>query len=144
MSGIATEISPAELVQDVLLRLCEPGFAPGGIVTGPATDAQQQAGVVSLTQAGLPVVERYSPIVWMRCQVRCLAPTLDLADRLGWAVQRNLEGLPNRVVARMASTDRRYLVHLSSVTAGPSEHYDSPETWEALLFAELMIGTEPL
>lgn len=144
MSGPLDEISPAELVQDILTRLGEPNYAPGGIVVGPLTDAAQQAGGVSITQAGLPNVERYVPIQWMRCQIRALAPTLDLADRLGQATQRNLHNMPNRVVARMASTDRRYLIHLSAVTAGPSQHYDSPETWESLLFAEIMIGTIPL
>lgn len=143
MSDVS-EISPAELVRDMLVRLGEPDFVPGGIVVGPLTDEQQQAGALGITQAGLPTVEKYTPIIWMRCQVRCMAPTLEQADRLGFWTQRQLHRMPNRVAARMASTDKRYLVHLSAVTAGPSEHYDSPETWEALVFAELMIGSEPL
>jgi hypothetical protein len=49
-----------------------------------------------------------------------------------------------RVVAYQASTGERYLVHLVNVTAGPSMHYDSPETWETLLFAELMIAATPI
>ena len=138
-----TEISPAELVRDVLVRLGWPDVAPGGVVVGPATDAQQQLGVVSIVQAGLPQIEDYSPLQWMRAQVRCLAGTLDAADRISFAVQRELHGR-DRTIARMASTDQRYLVHQIRVTAGPSNHYDSQGTWEALLFAELMIGTEPL
>lgn len=137
------EISPAELVADVLRRLGFPDIAPAGIVVGPTTDAQQQAGVVSLTAAGLPTIERYLPLQWMRCQVRVLAGTLVDSDRIAQAVQRDLHGRV-RTIARMASTDQRYLLHLSNVTAGPSMHYDSPETWENLLFAEILIGTEAL
>lgn len=145
MSGPVGEVSPAEIVQYILTTYGEADFAPGGIIVGPATDVQQQAGVVSLTQAGLPVVERYVPsLLWMRCQVRCLAPTLDLADRLGRAVQRVLDTLPNRVLGYQASTDEWYLLHLSQTTAGPSHHYDSPETWESLLFAELMLSATPV
>jgi hypothetical protein len=139
----ATVISPAELVADVLNRLSDPGLAPAGAIVGPATDAQQQAGVVSITQAGLPVVELYAPIVHMRAQVRCLAGTLDLADKLAQRVQLALHG-KNRLVGRMASTDTRYLIHSMIVNAGPSAHYDSPETWESLMFVHMIIGTEPL
>ena len=136
-------ISPAELLADTLNRLAVPGFAPAGAVVGPASDAQQQAGVVEMVEAGLPTVERYAPIQWMRAQLRCLAPTLSEADTIAHRVQVELHGKV-RIVARMASTDHRYLIHLCNITAGPSQHYDTPETWESLLFAELMIGTEPL
>lgn len=138
-----SEISPAELVADVLNRLSEPDLAPGGVVVGPATDAEQQAGVVSVMAAGLPQVERYVRVQWLRAQVRCLAPTLAEADEIAHRVNAALHGR-NRTIARMASTDRRYLIHLSNVTSGPSMHYDSPETWETLLFVEIMIGTQPI
>ena len=136
-------LSPAELAADILNRLSVPGFAPAGAVVGPASDAQQQLGVVSVVAAGLPMVEKYSTEQWLRAQMRCLAPTLELADTISQRVYERLQGQV-RIVARMASTDHRYLVHLCNVTAGPSMHYDSPETWETLLFAELMISTVPL
>lgn len=136
-------ISPAELAADILNRLSVPGFAPSGAVVGPASDIQQQAGVVSVVAAGLPVVEKYLPEQWLRAQMRCLAPVLAEAEAISQRVFERLNGQV-RVVARMASTDHRYLVHLCNVTAGPSMHYDSPETWETLLFAELCISTEPL
>lgn len=137
------EISPAEITRDVLRRWCDPDIAPEGVVVGPADDDMQQGGVVSITPAGLPKPELYTPLQWMRCQIRCLAGTLDLAETIGQAVQRDLHGR-GRTRARMASTDRWYLVHLINVVAGPSAHYDSPETWETLLFAEVLIGTQPV
>jgi len=135
------EISPAELVKDVLDRWGDPDIAPAGVIVGPASDAMQQAGVVSIMAAGLPVVEKYTPIQWCKAQIRCLAGTLDQADTIAQAVQRDLHGVV-RKRARMKSTDRWYLVHSAYVTAGPSMHYDSPATWETLLFAEVMISTE--
>lgn len=135
-------ISPAELVADILKRLGWTGLE-WKVVIGPATDAQQQSGVVSVVAAGLPRVELYTPVTWLRAQMRCLHPTLEGADTIAHTVQRDLHQR-GRTVARMASTDRRYLIHLCNVTVGPSMHYDSPETWETLLFAELMIGAESL
>lgn len=143
MSDASDTISPAELAGDILRRLGPPGLAPAGVVTGPANDDQQQRGVISIMQAGLPTIELYTPVQWMRCQIRCLAGTLAEADQISFGVNAFLHGR-GRTVGRMASTDHRYLVHMINVVAGPSMHYDSPETWETLLFAELMIGTDPL
>ena len=140
---LSSPISPAELVADVLQRLGRPDIAPMGVVVGPATNAQQQGGVVQMSQAGLPAVERYVPAQWMRCQIRCLAGTLEEADQIAQKVQQSLHG-KQRVIARMASTDHRYLIHLLNITSGPSMHYDSAQTWEELLFAEIMIGTDPI
>lgn len=137
------DISPAEIVKDILERWGNPDLSPSGIVIGPADDVMQQAGVVSVTPAGLPIVELYIPVQWMRAQVRCLAGTLDQAESIGQGVQRDLHQR-GRTRARMASTDKWYLVHLCNVVAGPSAHYDSPETWETLLFAELAIGNQPI
>jgi hypothetical protein len=136
-------ISPAELVKDILDRLCLPGIAPAGIIVGPATDEQQQAGVVQIMQAGLPVVELYVPVQHMRCQLRCLTGQLGQADTISFRVQSQLHQR-KRTIGRMKSTDQRFLIHLCNITSGPSMHYDSSETWETLLFAELMIGTQPL
>ena len=134
------EISPAEIVADMLVRWGDPAV---DVVIGPTNDEQQQAGVVGITSAGLPQVEKYVPTHWLRAQVRCLAPSLAMADTIGQSVQRDLHGR-YRTRARMASTGQWYLVHLSNITAGPSMHYDGPETWEILLFAEIMIATEAL
>lgn len=143
MTELLDTVSPAELVADVLNRLGRPDMATHGAVVGPANNAQQQEGVIQMVAAGLPVVERYTPVQWMRCQMRCLAGSLDHADTISQRVMNELNG-KQRVIARMASTNRRYLVHLMTVTAGPSMHFDSSETWETLVFAEIMIGTEPI
>ena len=143
MSLTLDELSPAEIAADMLSRWGDPDLAPSGVVVGPANDAAQQSGVVSVVAGGLPSIEKYVPVQWLRAQFRCLAPTLESADRIAQGVMRDMNGKV-RKRCRMASTDRWYLVHLSNVTAGPSMHYDSPETYETLLFAELMIGTDPL
>lgn len=138
-------ISPAELVADIINRLGVPGEIPAGAVVGPANHDQQQAGVASIMAGGLPTIEKYTPLQWHRTQIRCLAPTLAEADRISQAVFRQIGGdSPVRLVAYQASTGDRYLVHLINVTAGPSMHYDSIETYETLLFAELMIGSDPV
>lgn len=137
------EISPAELVADLLNRWGDPEIAPAGVIVGPTNNPQQQAGVISVTAAGMPSVSKYTPTQWMRAQVRCLAGDLSLAESIAQGVLRDLNGQV-RLRCRMRSTDQWYLVHLANVTAGPSMHYDSPETWETLLFAEIMLGTEPV
>jgi hypothetical protein len=140
---VETPVSPAELAADILNRLGPPDLAAHGAVVGPATDVQQQEGVIQLVAAGLPVLEKYVDVQWMRCQMRCLAATLDMAETISQKVYTEMNGR-GRTIGRMASTDQRYLIHLVNITAGPSMHYDSPETWETLLFAELMIGTQPI
>jgi len=142
VSGTLDEVSPAELTADVLKRLSLTGL-DWDVVVGPANNEQQQAGVVSIMAAGLPVMERYTPTQWMRAQCRCLHGSLAEAEKIGQAVYRDLNAR-GRVVGRMASTDQRYLIHLINVQAGPSMHFDSIETWEVLVFAELYIGTDPL
>ena len=145
MSGALPEqeVSPAELMLDVLERKLHPNVAPGGIVVGPASDAQQQAGVVSIVDAGLPRLERYQSLVWDRAQMRCIAPTLASADKIARGVQFALH-MQGRIIARMESTGDKYLVHLVNIIAGPSMHFDSPETLETLIFAEMLVGTEPV
>lgn len=142
MSTLA-ELSPAEIGADLLIRWGDQDVAPAGVVIGPTNDTQQQQGVVAFMSAGLPQVEKYASIQWMRAQVRCLAPTLAKADAIAQSVQLSIHGLVRRK-ARMASSGEWYLVHLCNVTAGPSMHFDSPETWETLLFAEMMISNDPL
>lgn len=137
------ELSPPEIVGDLISRWGMPGVAPGGVVIGPADDPAQQGGVIQMVSAGLPDIEHYARLQWSRAQVRVLAGTLAKADLIAQNVQRDIHGLV-RKRARQASTDSWYLVHLCNITAGPSQHYDSEFTWEVLLFAEILIGTDPL
>lgn len=137
------EVSPAELAADIINRLALPGMAPAGAVVGPTNDVQNQAGVISCMASGLPVVDIYSPVQWMRCQMRCLSGTLGEAELISQRAYRQFNG-QNRLICYQSSTAQRYLVHATRVTQGVSMHYDSPETWEALLHAELLISTDPL
>lgn len=136
-------ISPAELMETLLGPLVPSDVAPAGVVVGPANDAQQQAGVVSIVDAGMPMVERYVRVTWVRSQFRCLAGTLEQADRIARTVQGALNQT-GRTLVLQPSSGETYLIHLITVDAGPSMHFDSPETWETLLFAEVMIGTDPV
>jgi len=147
MTDITAPISPAELVGDLITRY---GTISGltlpsteqvpAVVIGAATDAQQQGGVVQLMAAGLPVIEKYLPLQWHRAQIRCLGPDLDTSDFLAQTVFADINGLVRKLVYQ-ASNDSWYLMHLCNVTAGPSMHYDTEETKESLLFAEILLAT---
>jgi hypothetical protein len=126
---------------DVLNRL---GGLSVPTIVGPANDAQQQSGIISAMAAGLPRPDLYSPLQWSRVQLRCLGPTLDVVDDVSQNVYIFLHTLGNRTVGHMASTDKDYLIHVMNPSAGPSQHFTSPETWEALIFIEMMIGTDPI
>ena len=142
-------ISPAELTADLIRRygsaITNEGY---DLVVGPATDAQQQNGVVSLMAAGLPLIEKYAPLQWHRSQARCIAGDLITADIIAQLVQRDTHGVIRKLCFQKPKaeypedTGRWFLIHMANITAGPSHHYDSPETWESLLFIEMMIGTD--
>jgi hypothetical protein len=150
MTEIVAPISPAELVGDLITRY---GGTVGNtlpstgkevsLVVGAATDTQQQAGVISLVAAGLPIIEKYIPLQWTRAQIRCLGPDLDTADFLSQCVQRDIHGVV-RKLCYQASRDEWFLIHLCNITAGPSMHFDTPETQETLLFAEILLATDPV
>lgn len=108
---------------------------------GPLNDAEQQEGAVSIMAAGMPVVELYSPLVSVRPQFRCVAGTLKKANDMALAIQL---GLPSgRQIVQQLDGDS-YLVHRVNIDAGPSMHFDSEETWETLLFGEVLFGTVPV
>ena len=136
-------VNPAELLRHFLGGVVDPELAPGGVVVGPASDAQQQSGVVSIVHAGRPRDSLYTATKWARLNVRCVARTLFDASRLGHHVYLLLEGRGRTLVAQ-PSTGEEYLVHLFNMAAGPSDHYDSPETWESLLVVEMLVGTDPV
>lgn len=136
-------ISPAELVMNLLETELDAQYAPGGIIVGPLNDAQQQAGAIQLVDAGMPRQEMYAPVVWDKVQIRCIAHSLAQADTMARAVFAVLNQ-HGRAIAEMVSTGDRYLIHTINIIAGPSMHYDTPETHETLLFAEVMIGLDPV
>lgn len=136
-------VSPAELTEDIINRLFGPVVAPAGAVVGPTNNEQQQAGVISVMAAGLPVLEKYNPTQWVRAQLRCLAGTHADAEVIGQRLYNYVNGQV-RIIGRMKSTDQRFLILLLNITAGPSMHYDSDATAEVLLFAEILLSTDPL
>lgn len=127
------------LLNEVDTRLVK-GQPP--VVVGPATNEQQQAGVISVTDSGPLRSERYIPVVYPRLQIRCMAHDVSVSDRIGWHVYDILHNRHRQVVTD--STDMSWLVHRTEVLSGPSLHYDSQATWEQLLFVETMIGREPV
>jgi len=142
-SGMAAPVSPSELLKSVLDQELPSELIPQGVVIGSASDAQIQGGCISLMDAGQPQREAYLPLVSVRAQIRCLAPTLDHIDRIARGVYDRLDQR-GRVVAIQRSTDEEYLIHRINVAVGPSFHRDSEENWESLLFAELLIGLDPV
>jgi hypothetical protein len=141
--GVNPDLSPAELMM-ALINGADPSYDLPLAIVGPANDSQQQVGVISIIDAGLPVQRRDNlPIVWVRSQFRCLAGTVSDAERIGRRLASFLDGHVRTAVIQ-ESTEQTYLIHGTEVSAGPSMHFDTPETWEALLFTESMIGTEPI
>jgi hypothetical protein len=135
-------MSPVALLK-AMLESSIGADAPGGVVIGPATDAKQQLGVIQLMAAGLPKEEQYAPLLWQRVQVRCVGPTLLVAEVIAGLILLRLNNT-SRATVPQASTNKTWLVHSLRVIGGPSMHFDTPETWETLLFAELMVGTQPV
>ena len=142
-AGIAAPVSPTELLKSILDQEIPTELIPGGVIVGSCTDAAIQAGCVSLMDAGQPRRERYLPLVSVRAQIRCLAPTLDHIDRIARGVYDRLDQR-GRIVAVLRSTGEEYLIHRVNLEVGPSFHRDSAENWEALLFAEMLIGLDPV
>lgn len=135
-------ISPAELLRDFLRTNVNPEILdPDNIVIGPATEDQIKDGCVELVNAGMPK-EEPPLLVWIRAQIRSVAPTLYRADVIGQHV-REVAHYKNRITAR-DHLGRQYLIHSVKVVAGPSHHWDSAVTWETLQFAEMMVGTQAL
>lgn len=136
-------ISVCEIVKHFLEENLDVEVFPGGVYVGPAGDDDQQLGCISLVEAGQSERELYLPIISARIQVRCVARTLEHVERMGRTCYLLLNDV-NREVGHQPSTNQNFLIHLMSVVAGPSTHFDSPETWENLLFVAVMIGTQPI
>src|SRR6185503_15534824 len=136
-------VSPSELVMALLETYMTAGVAPGGIFTGPADDEAQQLGCVQLTAAGMTRQEMYLPLGRVRAQLRCVGPSLDITDKIAWDIYVTV-GKTSRVEVDQASTGDTYLIHNVNVIAGPSQHYDTMETWESLVFLEVMFGLQPV
>lgn len=119
------------------------GDLPGGVFVGPANNTAQQSGCVQLMSAGLGRKEAYLPLQWQRIQIRCVAGTMLAAESIAGLFMLRIDNR-NRITLSQASNGHDYLVHVISIEAGPSMHFDTPATWEVLLFAEMCVGTRPV
>ncbi len=143
MVALYPPLSPAELLKVYLRSSVNPlVIAPANVVVGALSHDQQQTGGVSVMNAGLPELESNLPLVWVRAQVRVLASRHEKQDE----ISRHLWELcsqKNRLVVA-DGYGRKWLIHVLNVVAGPSDHKDSEVTEEGLLFAHMMVGTEPI
>jgi hypothetical protein len=140
--GRSAVVSPAELLMIFLNEMMDVEIVPGGAVVGGATDPQQQAGCVSIMDAGDTKRELYAPLLWKRCQLRCMAPTLAKADAIGMHVEDLLNDQQNLEIDD--ALGRKWFVHGIYVATGTSHHVDSNETQENLLFANVTVGRDQI
>ena len=135
--------SPTECFKDLLERKIPEHEIPGGVVVGPLNHEQQQLGGVALALAGRPRVHE-AAVINARMSVRCVGPTLDVADRIAFVIDAAAQMLLFHRELAHQFNGMEYLVHFANVTAGPSHHRDSNATWEALMFVEMMMSLDPV
>lgn len=112
-----------------------------GVVGGPPTDDAAKGGVVSVVYTGPLNPNLYVDVIDARIQIRVLHRRLATAEQIAQTVMAAWHQVGRRTVLQ-ASNGHTYLVHLSNLVAGFSQHYDTQETWEYLGFAQFMIGTD--
>jgi hypothetical protein len=117
--------------------------ASGGVVVGPATNFQQENGVLQLSDAGIAGRELYTNTTRRRISIRCLAPTIDQSERLSCAVIEACHR-KRRIQQRLPSDGQIYLIIFMEVNGGPTLHRDSEVTWEMLVFVEMWVHTMPV
>lgn len=139
---MSSPLSPSELLREYIIdNWADPKGST--VVVGGATDEQQECGVIALADAGFAKAEKYAPLVWPRVQMRCVARTLERAEFIARQMYDLLHPVDNVQVIQPSSSDT-WVIKQITVGAGPSMHFDSKETWEVLLFAEMVIATNPV
>ena len=133
-------LSVPEIVRSLLSSVVD--VAPGGVVVGPASLDEQEAGCVALNEQGLGARTGNVPLVRHRMAARCLAPTLEQAERIASAVFDVLHQKGRRVAAQL-STGKKYLVHWTEVRGGPTAlEGEERGIWEEVVMIEALVGTE--
>ncbi len=118
--------------------------APGGVVVGPASEAQQKAGAIVLAEAGVSRLERDVPLLRMQLTARCIAATVSNTELIS-AVLYDVIHAKGRQVVSQESTGQSYLVHYTFITGGPVlAAGEIKNTWENVMTIEVMVGTEPV
>lgn len=134
---------PTELVKIFIEDNSDESVLPGGVFVGAAPDDAQQAGCVSLADAGSSKPEEENArLLWKRVQVRAMGPTLWKAERVGKHAFDLLR--QQRWLTITDSNGHTWMVHGIYITASPSQHVDSPETWEVLGFINITVGADPV
>jgi hypothetical protein len=133
--------SPAEIFKNLVIERTARDVVKH-VVVGPLSNAQQQEGGISIMDAGSGRDELYLPLAHPRLQLRCVGPSLDRSEQIGRHVAAALQDVLRFEVAQ-DSTGEKYLVHTCTIT-GPSAHRDTEGTWEYLVFADTMMGTQPI
>lgn len=134
--------SPAELLKAFIDEHADASIVPAGAVVGGADDDEQQSGVASLMDAGSQDAELYAPLLKKRVQVRCLGPTLDVADQMANYLFELLHN--QRWLILEDSQSRLWYVHTIYCSVSPSHHVDTTETRESLFFAVVTVGSDPV
>lgn len=134
-------VSPSEVMSLILNDLMDTDIVPSGAVVGGADDTQQQAGVVSLMDAGDHNITEDSTL-WKRIQIRCMGKDLWAAEQIGRHVDDLLE-YQDRLLVK-DSENRTWLVRQVRMVVGMSQHFDSSETEEALGYAVIAIARDPV
>ena len=135
-------ISPAELMKELIRTKTDAGIVPH-VVVGPLSEEQQREGGLSIVTAGTAAEELYLPLIRPRIQIRCVGGSLGKSELMARHVAMKIDGLGRSEVTQ-PSTGDRYLIHWVNVTGGPSDHFDTAETFEGLMFADTMMGTTPI
>jgi hypothetical protein len=134
---------PTELLKVFIEQNAVEALVPGGVFVGAAPDGAQQAGCVSLADAGSSKPEEENTrLLWKRVQVRAMGPTLWEAEAVGKHVFDLLRR--QRWLVVEDSDGHGWFVHSIYITASPSQHLDSSETWEVLGFVNITIGADPV
>lgn len=133
-------VSPAELMMHLVLDRTSRDIVPHATV-GPMNEEQLREGGVQISTAGATRPESVG-LIYPRIQIRCIASELADAERMARYVYESLHGT-HRAAVTQDSGDT-WLIHGVQITGGPSDHFDTSETWEGLMFADTMIGTVPV
>lgn len=139
-------VSVPELLRSYLLNQDKiRDYCPGGVYVGPVPDASIGQGALSLSNGGQPAIDKYVPMMRMRVQIECIAPTRETADDMERAVYETLHMLARRVMYQ-PSNGEKYLVSSVMITGGPvSAPITEPgKEGTSLLYAEVYLNTTPV
>lgn len=137
--------SVKELVKYILDASAEvTAAAPGGASAEAAAQSMMDRGCVSVQNAGNSGLEqsRGAPLQRKRLAVHCYAPTEEQADRIQRAVEHAFNLVARKTV--YVSTGDGYVVHTIMVNGGPNGRRENATTWDEFMFAEALVGNQPL